>query len=121
MSKFIETLGNKNSRNYDIDIKEYRFVELKELHAEGESKVHRIDGAFYQHGKNGLPDRVVVILGANQQLVALPPHLTEKAQVLCTDSEIIDEVKSAKCGFTVYSYTNEKYHKLCYSVRFVEC
>lgn len=121
MSKFSDVLGTKNTHAYEIDIKEYRFVDLKELHAEGETTTHRIDGAFYQHGKKGLPDRVVLILGTTQQLVALPPHLTEKARVLITDSDIVEEVKTGKCGFVVYSYVNDKYHKLCYSVRFVEC
>ena len=117
MSKFVNTLGTQ-SRAYEINIKDFHFVSLEDLHKKGESTIHQINGAYLQRGKQDFKDRVVLINIAEKSLYALPPHLTDKTIVLCSDPEIVEEVKSGKCGFKVYSY--ESHNRICYSVNFVE-
>lgn len=112
------SFANKfNKTNFGIDTKDFKYVKLSELYADGgKDRVHNINGLFIHNSQLGASP--VVIDATNKRLVNLPAHLTATVSEILADGEAVDTIKANKVGYTIYEY--ESHGKKCYSIKFID-
>lgn len=112
------SFANKfNKTNFGIDTKDFKYVKLSELYADGgKDRVHNINGLFIHNSQLGASP--VIIDSTNKRLVNLPAHLTATVSEILADDEAVDTIKANKVGYTIYEY--ESHGKKCYSIKFID-
>lgn len=106
-----------NKTNFGIDTKDFKYVKLSELYADGgKDRVYNINGLFIHNSQLGASP--VVIDATNKCLVNLPAHLTATVSEILADGEAVDAIKANKVGYAIYEY--ESHGKKCYSIIFID-
>lgn len=103
---------NKGNVNFDVDIKEFEFMNGYEFIAKYGSNSVRIDG-LYINNKGMYKSHPVAIIKSDKILLDLPSHMTETVNDILNDEESIDLIKKGVVGLKAHEYTDTKYHKQC--------
>lgn len=106
---------NKGGVLFDIDIKDYVFVDLKSLYEKAPAEVWKVDG-IYINKKSAFGEHPVAICCVDKMLVDLPAHLTEDVKTMLQDEEVVEAINEGKVGFTIHTYYQEKFKKDCYGI-----
>ena len=108
---------NKGGVLFDIDIKDFKFVTLKELYEKDKGNtVFGIEG-LYINSKSKYGDHPVAICVTDRTLVDLPSHLTEEVKEILKTPGDVELIKSGKVGFHVETYIDKKFGRECYGIK----
>ena len=108
---------NKGGVIFEIDIKDFKFVTLKELYEESKgSTIYGVDG-LYVNSKSKYGDHPVIINTSSGILVDLPQHMTEEVKEILKSTEDIEAIKAGKVGFHVETYTDKKFGRECFGIK----
>ena len=103
---------NKVNTIFDIDIKDFDFMDGYEFIAKYGNNIVKIDGLYIN--KKGLyKDHPVAIIVDEKKLLDLPSHMTETVKEILSDAESINQIKKGMVGVKAHNYTDTKYHKEC--------
>ena len=104
------TKYNKVNTIFDIDIKDFNFMDGYEFIAKYGNNIVKIDGLYIN--KKGLyNDHPVAILVDEKKLLDLPSHMTDTVKEILSDAESIKLIKKGNVGVKAHTYTDTKYHK----------
>lgn len=110
---------NKGNIIFDIDIKDYDFMDGYKFVEKNGSNVVKIDGLYIN--KKGLyNDHPVAIIKSEKTLLDLPSHMTATVKDILKDSEAIDLINKGLVGVKAHEYVDNKYHKNCVGFEWVE-
>lgn len=108
---------NKGGVVFDVDIKGFTFTSLEELYKRDNGKtIFGIDG-LYINKKSAFGEHPVAIVAVEQLLVDLPSHLTEDVKLILQDPEVVEAIKAGKVGFSVETYEQKQFKKVCYGIK----
>ena len=103
---------NKFNAIFDIEIKDFKFMDGYEFIAKFGGNAVKIDGLYIN--KKGLyNDHPVAIMANDKILLDLPSHMTDTVNEVLTDSESIDLIKKGLVGLKAHEYIDKKYNKRC--------
>ena len=103
---------NKVNTIFDIDTKDYEFMNGYEFMETYGTRTMRIDGLYIN--KNGMyGDHPVVILMDVQKLLDLPSHMTAVVNEILSDKDAISLIKKGLVGVKAHEYTDKKHNKQC--------
>ena len=103
---------NKFNTIFDIDIKDFEFMDGYDFIAKYGDNVVKIDG-LYINKKGKYDDHPVAIIAAEKILLDLPSHMADVVKEVLQDSESIDLIKKGLVGLKAHEYVDKKYHKRC--------
>ena len=103
---------NKVNTIFDIDIKDFSFINGYEFIAKYGSNAVKIDG-LYINKKGMFKDHPVAIIESEKILLDLPSHMTDTVNEVLTDSESIDLIKKGLVGLKAHEYVDKNFHKRC--------
>lgn len=104
---------NKGNIIFDIDIKEFSFMDGNGFIAKyGEKVPVKING-LYINRKGMYEDHPVAILEKERLLLDLPSHMTDVVETILDDEESINLIKKGFVGVMAHRYVDTKYHKNC--------
>ena len=103
---------NKGNVIFDIDIKDYEFMDGYNFLEKYGSNIVKIDG-LYINKKGHYNDHPVAIIKSEKTLLDLPSHMTATVKDILKDSESIDLIKKGLVGVKAHEYVDGKYHKNC--------
>ena len=109
--KFAEKY-NKFNALFDIDIKDFEFMEGHEFIAKYGDNVVKIDG-LYINKKGKYDDHPIAIIADEKALLDLPSHMTDIVNEILQDAESINLIKKGLVGVKAHEYVDKKYHKHC--------
>lgn len=110
---------NKGNVVFDIDIKDFPFINGAEfLERYGCADV-KIDG-LYINKKGKFEPHPVAIICEKRILVDMPSHMTETVTDILNDAESIDLIKKGRVGITASEYTDKKFGKKCVGFEWVD-
>ena len=108
---------NKGGVVFDVDIKGFTFTSLEELYKRDNGMtIFGIDG-LYINKKSAFGEHPVAIVAVEQLLVDLPSHMTEDVKLILQDPEVIEAIKAGKVGFSVETYEQKQFKKVCYGIK----
>lgn len=103
---------NKVNTIFDIDIKDFDFMDGYGFIEKYGDNVVKIDGLYIN--KNGMfKDHPVAIIVAEKTLLDLPSHMTNTVNDILKDAESINLIKKGLVGIKAHEYVDGKYHKHC--------
>ena len=103
---------NKFNTIFNIDIKDFHFMDGQEFIAKYGDDVVKIDG-LYINKKGKFKDHPIAIIADDKILLDLPSHMTDTVNEVLTDSESIDLIKKGLVGLKAREYVDKTYNKLC--------
>ena len=103
---------NKGTVVFDIDIKDFEFMNVYDFIAKYGNNAVRVDG-LYINKKGMYKAHPVAIIVSEKTLVDLPAHMTEVVNEILNDAESINLIKKGAVGLKAHEYTDPKYHKQC--------
>ena len=103
---------NKFNTIFDIDIKDFEFMNGYDFIAKFGDNVVKIDG-LYINTKGNYKAHPVAIIESEKVLLDLPSHMTDTVNEVLKDSESIDLIKKGLVGLTAHEYVDNTYHKQC--------
>ena len=103
---------NKVNTIFDIDIKDFEFMDGYGFIEKYGDNVVKIDG-LYINKKGMFKDHPVAIIASEKILLDLPSHMTDTVNEVLTDSESIGLIKKGLVGLKAHEYVDKKYHKRC--------
>ena len=103
---------NKGNIIFDIDIKDYDFMDGYKFVEKNGSNVVKIDG-LYINKKGHYNDHPVAIIKSEKTLLDLPSHMTATVREILKDSESITLIKKGLVGIKAHEYVDKKYKKNC--------
>ena len=103
---------NKFNTIFDIDIKDFEFMDGYDFIAKFGDNVVKIDG-LYINKKGNYNDHPVAIIASEKILLDLPSHMTDTVNEVLQDSESIDLIKKGLVGLKAHEYIDKTYHKRC--------
>lgn len=113
--------ANKFNKEQKFNFKtpdDFKFTTLDELFTkngvDGKYKVN----ALYMNTKSIYGEHPVAVTDA--AMVDLPKHLADTVKSMIDDDECVEAINNGKVGFSIYSYIDKKYHKTCYSVKWLD-
>lgn len=110
---------NKGNIIFDIDIKDFSFVNLSDIYTNYGKNAIKVDG-LYINKKGMYEPHPVAINVEEKMLIDLPKHMTETVEEILKDSESISLIKKGCVGLRAQKYTDKKYQKTCYSAEWVD-
>ena len=103
---------NKVNTIFDIDIKDFSFMDGYGFIEKYGDNVVKIDGLYIN--KKGLyKDHPVAIIASEKILLDLPSHMTDTVKEVFRDAESINLIKKGLVGIKAHEYVDSKYHKRC--------
>ena len=103
---------NKVNTIFDIDIKDFEFMDGYGFFEKYVDDVVKIDGL--KKKKKGLfKDHPVAIIESEKILLDLPSHMTDTVNEVLRDAESINLIKKGLVGIKAHEYVDSKYHKRC--------
>ena len=103
---------NKFNTIFNIDIKDFEFMNGHEFIAKYGDDVVKIDG-LYINKKGKFKDHPIAIIADYKILLDLPSHMTDTVNEVLTDSESIDLIKKGLVGLKAREYVDKTYNKWC--------
>ena len=103
---------NKVSTIFDIDIKDFEFIDGYEFIAKYGNNIVKIDG-LYINKKGIYNDHPVAILVDEKKLLDLPSYMTDTVKEILSDAESINLIKKGMVGVKAHEYIDTKHHKDC--------
>lgn len=103
---------NKVNTIFDIDIKDFEFMDGYEFIDTYGARTMPIDG-LYINKKSMYNDHPVAILVNEKRLLDLPSYMTDTVKEILSDDESINQIKKGMVGIKAHKYTDSKYHKDC--------
>lgn len=103
---------NKVNTIFDIDIKDFDFMDGYDFIATYGSRTIPING-LYINKKGMYNDHPVAILVDERKLLDLPSHMADTVKDILSDAESINMIKKGMVGIKAHKYTDTKYHKDC--------
>lgn len=103
---------NKGNIVFDIDIKDFDFMDGYGFIEKYGDNVVKIDG-LYINKKGMFKDHPVAIIVAEKTLLDLPSHMTNTVNDILKDAESINLIKKGLVGLKAHVYIDSKYHKRC--------
>lgn len=115
------TKHNKGGIDWGIDsIESFRFMKPEEaFKANGADYAYCLNG-MYINKKSNYGEHGVLIDCAHELLIDAPAHLNEEIKNILKDVEDVADIKAGKVGFQIYTYTDDKYKKECYGIRWID-
>lgn len=97
---------------------DFKFTTLDELFTNyGGERIYPVK-ALYINTKSVYGNHPVVV--TDSALVDVPKHLLDTVKEMIDDDEAVNAINNGKVGFTIYTYIDKKYHKTCYSIKWVD-
>nr|DAI10662.1 MAG TPA: putative single-stranded DNA-binding protein [Caudoviricetes sp.] len=103
---------NKFNSIFDIDIKDFAFMDGYDFIEKYGDNVVKIDG-LYINKKGMFNDHPVAIMVNENVLLDLPSHMTDVVNDILADAESIDLIKKGLVGLKAHEYVDSTYHKRC--------
>ena len=103
---------NKVNTIFDIDIKDFEFMDGYGFFEKYGDNVVKIDG-LYINKKGLFKDHPVAIIESEKILLDLPSHMTDTVNEVLRDAESINLIKKGLVGIKAHEYVDSKYHKRC--------
>ena len=103
---------NKGNVVFNIDIKDFEFMDGHEFIAKYGDNVVKIDG-LYINKKGMYNDHPVAIIADEKALLDLPSHMTDTVNEILQDAESINLIKKGLVGVKAHEYVDKTYHKQC--------
>lgn len=103
---------NKVNTIFDIDIKDFHFMNGYGFIEKYGDNVVKIDG-LYINKKGMFKDHPVAIIVAEKTLLDLPSHMTNTVNDILKDAESINLIKKGLVGIKTHEYMDSKYNKRC--------
>ena len=103
---------NKVNTIFDIDIKDFEFIDGYDFIATYGVRTIPING-LYINKKGMYNDHPVAILVDEKKLLDLPSHMTDTVKEILSDAESINLIKKGMVGVKAHEYIDTKYHKNC--------
>lgn len=103
---------NKGNVVFDIDIKDYEFMNGYNFIAKYGNNAVKVDG-LYINKKGMYKAHPVAIIASEKVLVDLPEHMTDVVNEILNDAESINLIKKGMVGLKAHEYTDAKHHKQC--------
>ena len=103
---------NKGNVVFDIDIKDFEFMDGYDFISKYGDNVVKIDG-LYINKKGMYNDHPVAIMVNENVLLDLPSHMTDVVNDILEDAESIALIKKGLVGLKAHEYVYKKYHKRC--------
>lgn len=103
---------NKFNTIFNIDIKDFEFMDGYDFIAKYGDNVVKIDG-LYINKKGKYKYHPIAIIASEKILLDLPSHMTDTVNEVLTDSESIDLIKKGLVGLKAHEYVDKKYNKRC--------
>ena len=103
---------NKGNVVFNIDIKDFEFMDGHEFIAKYGGNVVKIDG-LYINKKGMYNDHPVAIIADEKALLDLPSHMTDTVNEILQDAESINLIKKGLVGVKAHEYVDKTYHKQC--------
>lgn len=99
---------------FSVNTEGFEFVSLNDLELDAE---YELKGVYVlsKRGKmrGDMPNAII-----DGKIVNLPTHLLDDVKIILSDESLISDIEAGKCGFTVYTYTDENgEHR---SIRWIE-
>lgn len=127
-NKFSFSTKYNTERLFDVDTSGFEYVSLEFLYKESlnahegeiaaaENEVYPVLG-LYINTKGNFDDAPVV--ATDDCYVNLPAHLCETVREILRDPRAIKAINDGKVGFAIYSYTQRRFNKECFSIRWVD-
>lgn len=107
---------NKGCVLFEIDIKDFKFVRLKELFENEPGTIYGVDG-LYINTKSKFEDHPVIINTALEILIDLPTYMTEEVKSILADPEDVQAIKDGKVGFHIEVFTDKTFRNTCYGIK----
>lgn len=95
----------------------FEFNSLADLYSEDPEQIW-ILRAIWINPETKFGEQPVFTL--NDRYINIPSHMLQRCKDIINDEEAVQQINDCKLGFTVYQYTDKKFGKLCYSVKFVD-
>ena len=105
-----------NKVGFGVNTKDFKYVKLSDLYAEGTDTVHVLNGIFINNSPLGVSP--VFIESDKKRLVNIPSHMAQTCHDILSDTDAVNAIKNGKVGYKVYTY--ETKGKKCFSVSFVD-
>ena len=103
---------NKGNVVFNINIKDFEFMDGHEFIAKYGDNVVKIDG-LYINKKGMYNDHPVAIIADEKALLDLPSHMTDTVNEILQDAESINLIKKGLVGVKAHEYVDKTYHKQC--------
>ena len=103
-------------RLFDIDTSGFEYHSLEEVY-ESPDEVFTVRG-LYVNTRGKFDDQGVI--ATDSEYINLPSHLTPMVREVLQDKEAIKAINEGAVGFTIYKYTQQRYNKECYSIKWVD-
>ena len=103
---------NKVNTIFDIDIKDFDFMDGYDFIAKYGNNIVKIDG-LYINKKGMYNDHPVAILVDEKKLLDLTSHMKNIVNEILSDAESISLIKKGSVGVKAREYIDKKYHKNC--------
>ena len=116
---FAEKYNKGKERIFDIDITDFRFMNMEDVFKNFGTNVIKVDG-LYINTKSDYGNHPVAINVDDGLLIDLPQHTTETVEEVLKDGESISLIKRGAVGLRAQKYISKKYKKTCYGVEWVD-
>lgn len=115
-------------RLFTVDTSDFEYYSLEDLWNESlnesggdieaaNSQKYTICGVYINTKGKFDPAPVIAL---DDRYVNLPAHMTEVCEAMLNDAQCIRAINEGRCGFTIYQYTQKRFGKECYSVRWID-
>lgn len=115
-------------RLFSVDTSDFEYFSLEELYnqsleeaggdiEEANSTEYVICGVYINSKGNYDP---APVLALEDRYVNLPAHMTDTCEAMLKDPACIKAINEGRCGFTIYTYTQKRFGKVCYSVKWID-
>ena len=116
MSKFASKY-NKGGK-FNINTSDFNYERIKDLYNNNGEEYGDPLTAIYINNKSKFGDSPV--FATDNFFVNIPEYMLDVSYEILADDESIDAINNGEVGFTIYTYTDKKFNKECFGVKFVD-
>ena len=116
MSSFAQR--HNKQRVFDIDTTGFEYFKLSDLYKQNGAGFQYPIKGFYINTMSKFGDAPVI--ATDKFFVNLPANMLDEIQNILSDDSDIETIRAGKVGFIIREYTNKKYNRVCYSIKFID-